>query len=93
MVRIKFDHYHRYEELTNLLKKVATEFPKLCNLSSIGKSTTGRELWIMEITNYETGLPNEKPAVYIDGNTHAGEVTGREVCLWIIQHVLENYEK
>jgi murein tripeptide amidase MpaA len=93
MVRIQFDHYHRYEELTSLLKMVATEFPKLCNLNSIGKSTAGRELWIMEITNYETGPPNEKPSVYIDGNTHAGEVTGREVCLWMIQHVLENYEK
>jgi len=93
MVNITFDHYHRYDEMTEMLKGIAKKYPKLCRLYSIGKSSAGRELWMMEITNYETGPASEKPAIYEDGNTHAGEVTGREVCIWTIQYVLTNYGK
>lgn len=93
MVKIEFNHYHGYGEMTEILKSIAEEYPKMCRLHSIGKSTTGRELWMTEITNSETGSAAEKPAVYIDGNTHAGEVTGREVCLWTIQYLLTNYGK
>jgi murein tripeptide amidase MpaA len=91
MVRIEFDHYHGFEEMAEILKVLAEEYPNLCSLYSIGRSTEGRELWLMEITNKETGPAEEKPAVYVDGNTHASEVTGREVCLWLIWHALENY--
>lgn len=93
MVEIRFDHYHGYEEMTEILKGIAEEYPKLCRLYPIGKSSAGRDLWMMEITSSETGLSEEKPAIYKDGNTHAGEVTGREVCLWTIQYVLTNYGK
>ena len=31
--------------------------------------------------------------MYIDGNTHAGEVSGGEICLYIIHHLLTNYGK
>ena len=49
------------------------------------------ELWLIEITNKGTGPTEEKPAVYLDGNTHSAEVTGREVCLWLVKHLLESY--
>jgi murein tripeptide amidase MpaA len=91
MVRIEFDHYHGYDEMTEILKGLAKDYPDLAELYSIGNSTAGRELWLMEITNKETGPAEEKPAVYADGNTHSAEVTGREVCLWLIKHSLEGY--
>jgi murein tripeptide amidase MpaA len=91
MVDLSFDHYHGYEEMTRILDGFAAEHPELCRKYSIGRSTAGRELWLMEITNMETGGAEEKPAVYMDGNTHASEVTGKEVCLWMIGHLLEGY--
>jgi len=45
----------------------------------------------MEITNFNTGPPESKPAIWIDGNTHAGEVMGSMVCLETIWHLLTNY--
>lgn len=93
MVRLEFDHYHGYEEMTEILKDLDEEYPQLCDMYSIGQSTAGRELWLMEITNKETGPAGEKPAVYVDGNTHAGEVVGKEVCLWMIRHLLSEYGK
>ena len=91
MADLRFDRYHDYDEITDILHAFAKEFPDLSELNSIGQSTEGRELWLIEITNKETGPAEEKPAVYVDGNTHSAEVTGREVCLWLVKHLLEGY--
>jgi len=48
---------------------------------------------LMEVTNFNTGLSERKPAVWIDGNTHAGEVMGSMISLKIITYLLENYGK
>jgi murein tripeptide amidase MpaA len=91
MVDFCFDMYHGYDEMTDILHALAKEFPDLSEHYSIGQSTEGRELWLIEITNKGTGPADEKPAVYVDGNAHSAEVTGREVCLWLVKHLLENY--
>jgi len=88
---IKIDHYYDFEELTNALKKLASENPSIARLRSIGKSPENRELWLMEITNSENGSSENKPAVWIDGNTHAGEVIGSMICLKTIWYLLKNY--
>ena len=77
-----FDHYFVYDELTGFLKETAAKYPQLTRLKSIGKSPQGRDLWLIEITNQNTGPAKHKPAFWIDGNTHAGEVTGSMVALW-----------
>ncbi len=91
MKELKFDHYYLHEELTETLKELASEYPSLAKLTSVGKSVENRDLWVMEITDSETGPPEGKPAVWIDGNTHAGEPTGSMVCLKTIYHLLKNY--
>ena len=45
----------------------------------------------MEITNKGTGPASEKPGLWIDGNTHSGEVTGSAVYLLTIGHLLSKY--
>jgi murein tripeptide amidase MpaA len=91
VTELKFDHYYLFDELTETLHKLASEYPSLAKLRSIGKSVEGRELWLMEITNLEKGAPETKPAVWIDGNTHAGEVMGSMVCLKNIWYLLTKY--
>jgi len=88
---LEFDHYYDYEELTQALKILASEKPSISRLSSIGKTPEGRDLWLMELTNFETGPPEDKPAMWLDGNTHAAEVTGSMVCLKTIWHLIKNY--
>ena len=91
MKELKFDHYYIYEELTKTLKELASEYPSLAKLTSAGKSVEGRDIWVMEITDSETGPPGSKPAVWVDGNTHAGEPTGSMVCMKAIYHLLTNH--
>ncbi|UCE42177.1 MAG: hypothetical protein JSV17_04185 [Candidatus Aminicenantes bacterium] len=91
--RIDWTRYHNYSETTSILKDLSEQYKNLCQLYSIGKSFQGKEIWCMEITDYSTGLPNTKPGMYIDGNTHAGEVSGAEVCLYDIDYLLKNFGK
>jgi len=86
-----FSKYLDYAELTEVLEQMVAENPSLANLGSIGKSYEGRDIWVVEITNSGTGAADEKPAMYIDGNIHAGEVTGSAVCLYTIWYLLSEY--
>jgi murein tripeptide amidase MpaA len=90
-VRLAYDTYLRYEELTEVLHALAGEHPGLCEIESIGKSYEGREIWLAELTNAETGPAAQKPAFWVDGNTHAGEVTGSMAALYLIETLLEGY--
>jgi murein tripeptide amidase MpaA len=90
---LRFDRYLNYEELTGALKAFAAEHPGLCELVSAGESREGRSIWLLEITNHRTGPAAEKPAFWVDGNTHAGEVTGSMCALYLIQTLLEGHDK
>ena len=83
--------YYTYDVLTGLLRDLVESHPQLAQLDSIGKSLEGRELWLVTLTNQATGPAIEKPAYWIDANTHAGEVTGSTVALYTIWSYLTNY--
>ena len=86
-----FNHLHTYEEIVDLLKGYAAAYPRWTRLESIGKSAQGRDLWMITITNPATGPELSKPAMYIDGNTHANEVQGGDTALYTVDYLLENY--
>lgn len=88
-----FSHYYKYDEMRGYLEGVQEEYPKLVSVRSIGKSYEGRDILLVALTNRETGADLEKPAYWIDANTHAGEVTGSAVALYTIGHYTESYGK
>jgi hypothetical protein len=77
--------YVRYDELTRIVKGWAEKHPSIVRLSSIGKSTEGRDLWLLEIGNDPDRI---RPAAWIDGNMHAAEVCGSSVALAIAEDVI-----
>ena len=85
------DRYHTYAELTACVHGLAERFPHLCEVSSIGRSHEGREIWALQITNADTGAPGEKPGYYIDANIHAGEVTGCATALYTALYLCEQH--
>jgi murein tripeptide amidase MpaA len=70
---------------------LSDEYPVLSKLYSIGKSIQGRELWLLELTNRETGEPDSKPGYYIDSVTHPEEVSGAMVATYIAWYFLSEY--
>ena len=90
---IKYDHNHTHAEVVKYLKGVVKKFPQIATLHTIGKSYLGKDLLVLEITNQGTGKGIEKPGFWIDGNLHASEVMGAEVCLKTIETLVGEYGK
>ncbi len=91
MKNYSFDHYYEYAELTRLLKDLAEEYPDLIKVSSICTTLEDREVWACEITNFKTGDILSKPAYYVDGNHHAGEVTGSMAATHLVYTLIKKY--
>ncbi len=88
---VDFKHYHTVEETLGLLKMWAQKFPDLVEIYSVGQSFEGREIWQVTITNKKTGKDTDKPAFFLEGGRHAGEISGIETSLYFINHVLTSY--
>lgn len=84
---IRFDEYHDHAEFTKHLQWLAETYPNLVELEELGKSLAGESIWGVTLTNKATGPHHHKPGMYVDGNTHAGEVAGGEAGLHLV-HVL-----
>jgi len=54
-VPISFDDYHGYTGTVNYVKAVANAYPKITKLLEIGKSTNGRPIYVLVISNMKTG--------------------------------------
>jgi len=90
-VQLTYDHYHSYDEMKEILQKLEKAYPELIKVRSIGKSFEGRNLMMAEVTNYRTGSGDKKTGFYIDGNIHAGEVTGAETALHTLWCLVSRY--
>jgi murein tripeptide amidase MpaA len=91
MPQLAFDRYYRYDDLTNILRAFESEFPTLVRLSSIGKSFEGRDIWLVTVTNSQTGPAEDKPAFWCDGNIHASEVSASTAVLHILNRLCTGY--
>ena len=89
--QMDFAHYHTYGEVVEFLRKWEKDYPNLVSLYSVGQSFEGRDIWQITITNKSTGPDTDKPAFYIEGNRHSGEVTAAESALYFAWYVLTKY--
>jgi len=89
---IPYDHYLTYSELAALLEAFAEARPGLMRLETIGRSHEGREISLATLTRFETGPDGEKPAVWVDGNIHATEVSPTTACLTLVRKLLAEYD-
>lgn len=87
---VHFKH-HNNEEMYNVMRAIAKEFPLITRLYSIGKSTKNNDLMVLEISdNPGTHEPGEPEFKYV-GNMHGNEVTGRETLLHLIAYLCNGY--
>ena len=93
MPRSRFNKFYRYDELTKLLKAYVKEYPNLFKIESIGKSYEGRDVWLLTATNFKSGDDSGKPALWVDGNIHASEVTASAACLYFVHMLATKYGK
>lgn len=86
-----FNHYFMNAELSLLYNEWMSTYPNLIQVSSIGTSHEGRPIQLLILTNQATGTDVEKPAIWIDANIHATEITGTTSAIYIAFHLLNGY--
>jgi murein tripeptide amidase MpaA len=91
MPQPRFDTYYRYEDLARLLHEYAQEYPDLVRVESIGQSYEGRDVWVATVTSFQTGEDKTKPALWVDGNIHASEISPSSACLYLIDYLVTKY--
>ncbi|MCU0484506.1 MAG: M14 family metallopeptidase [Anaerolineales bacterium] len=86
-----FNRYFTNDELESTLQAWCSQFDKLCTNNHLGTSYEGRAIHLLTLTNFETGSDLNKPAVWIDANIHATELTGTTAALFIAHALLNGY--
>jgi hypothetical protein len=77
--------YLDHERITAQLHAWATAFPSLCRVQSIARTPEGRDVWVATIGPEPDRV---RPAAWVNGNIHAGELAGSSVALAIAEDVL-----
>jgi hypothetical protein len=90
-VPMSWNRYNDYAAITEVCKKLAKAYPDLVKVESMGKSFMGKEMWVMTISDFKTGDPSKKPAMYIDGNIHSNEIQGSEFALYTAWYLAESF--
>ena len=87
------DCYLNYDALTEKLKSLVSEHGDYLKLDSIGQSYEGREIWVLELTNLATGPASDKPALLLDGNIHAVELTASSAAIHHVETMIAGVEQ
>ncbi len=80
----------RYDEVVAFMRAMAAASPRI-HLTTYGHTFEGRPMPLAVIgapgATPEQVLATGKTRIYLQGNIHAGEVEGKEACLWLLRSI------
>ena len=80
----------RYDEVVSFMKAMAAASPRI-HLTTYGYTFEGRPMPLAVVgapgATPEQVLATGKTRIFIQGNIHAGEVEGKEACLWLLRSI------
>lgn len=82
--------FHSYAQMTTELQNIASSYPAITRLYSLGQSVQGRTIWALKITDNPDDKENE-PKVRICGLHHGNEYMSGELPLLLAYHLVQNY--
>jgi hypothetical protein len=83
--------YHTYPQVHHILDSLSAAYPLITRLESLGKTgTDSLDIWALKISD-NPGADENEPALLFNGDIHAEELLGTEVCLFFIEDMLGTY--
>lgn len=83
--------YHTEDQLADLFARMAKDNPTLAKVHSLGMSTEGRDLAVLEISRNVGHRALMMPMFKFVANMHGDETIGRQLLIYLAQYLLENY--
>ncbi len=84
-------NYKHYDEIVNTVKQLNQEYPNFTEIINLGKTTEGRDMIGLKITNPNS--KNTKKKIFIQGTMHAREWAPAETVLNIMSTLLKNKDQ
>lgn len=85
-----FGYYHTYWEMRDSVAVFAASHPEICSLFSIGKTSQGRDILCLKISD-NAAVEEDEPACYFSGATHGNEPMGTSIVIAFAQDILSGY--
>jgi hypothetical protein len=92
-VSVHWDRFYDHAGLHEIGRRLAAAHPERVKFGTIGKSTQGRDMFLLTVTNFKKGDADKKPAMWIDGNIHSNEIQGSEFSLYTAWYLAEMAER
>jgi len=86
-----FSKYHSFAEMTAMLQSLTNSHKDLARLKSIGKTSQGRDIWLLEIANLTAVPVAERPGLLVAANFEGDHLIGGEISLFLADYLLKNY--
>ncbi|KAM4714327.1 carboxypeptidase Z-like [Anableps anableps] len=83
--------YHSSSQMTEILKKTEEHCSEISRTYSIGRSTEGRELLVIEFSNSPGEHQLLKPEMKFIGNMHGNEPLGGQLLIYLAQYLCSEY--
>lgn len=91
-VQVSWNRYYDYKGLTDIMQRIVRAYPDLARMESMGKSTQGRDMNVLIVTDFKSGRTDrQKPAFWTDANIHSNELQGSEMALYAAWYLTENH--
>jgi hypothetical protein len=82
--------YHNLPEMVAEIQQAAVDYPDLVQISSIGKSYQGRDIWIAKV-GHDVSVDHGDPEVLVNALTHAREHLSTEQALALLRWLTTGY--
>lgn len=73
------------------IQALARQHPNIARAHHIGNSQQGQELWMLEITNFDTGPGESKPGLWLEAGIHPDELPGLPYMRYVFERLIAMY--
>ena len=94
IVKLKEEYranYHSYDEVTGILRNLASTYPSICKLDSIGQSYEGRWVYAAKISDNPGMEDSTEPGILFDALHHSREWATIEAILFYADTLTKGY--
>lgn len=88
---LDFTH-HNYSAMVTLMKSVGEECPNISSVYSLGRSSQGRDIMAMVLSDNPTEHETGEPEFRYTAGLHGNEAVGREMVLLLMQYLCKEYK-
>ena len=84
--------YYSIDEYNTFMQNIASQYPQICQLVSIGNSGQNRPLWYLKISDNVT-VNEAEPEIRMVSSIHGDEVVGYDLLIRLIQLLTSGYNQ